>query len=110
MHVLLLDIDQFGDFNERFGIDTGDRLLVSDRGRDLRDGRRRLPTSRRSNLVARIGGEEFAVLLRRGRRPLGAPTSEDAHGARRADPGRRQKAQVDGAGVTVSVGVASLLT
>lgn len=53
---LMLDIDLFQDVNDQYGHQTGDRLL-NDLGRclsaALRDG----------DLLARMGGEEFGVLL-----------------------------------------------
>jgi diguanylate cyclase (GGDEF)-like protein len=53
---LMLDIDLFQDVNDQYGHQTGDRLL-NDLGRclsaALRDG----------DLLARLGGEEFGVLL-----------------------------------------------
>ena len=54
--VLLLDLDGFKGVNDRFGHETGDRLLVAV-GERLRAGLRAEAT------VARLGGDEFALLL-----------------------------------------------
>jgi diguanylate cyclase (GGDEF)-like protein/PAS domain S-box-containing protein len=52
----ILDVDHFKQVNDRFGHDTGDQVL-----RDIaRVVRRAL---RESDFVARIGGEEFAILM-----------------------------------------------
>lgn len=108
LHVLLVDIDHFGEYNRRFGIDRGDHLLslaaeaitqcVSDAGDVMVT----------TNLAARFGGEEFVVLLAEDQRTRVPPTAEEA--AHLADCLRVEigKQQVDGAGVTVSIGVASL--
>ncbi len=51
-----LDIDDFKGVNDRFGHDTGDRVLVAlarALSRSVRDG----------DVVARLGGDEFAVLF-----------------------------------------------
>ena len=54
--VLLLDIDRFKQINDAYGHTAGDAVLVE-------IARRIRATVRRSDAVARIGGEEFLVLL-----------------------------------------------
>jgi diguanylate cyclase (GGDEF)-like protein len=54
--VLFLDLDGFKAVNDRFGHDTGDRMLV--------DAARRLAECLRDgDSFARLGGDEFAVLI-----------------------------------------------
>jgi len=54
--LMLFDIDHFKTINDRFGHDAGDRALLH--VADLcKEGRRS------SDVVARVGGEEFALLL-----------------------------------------------
>ena len=107
LHVLLIDIDRFGDFNDRFGFEVGNDLLVaiaSTITRVLAEAGDMLVTT---NLAARYGGEEFIVLLAEDAHVSGAPKHEDA--CRLAERLREQIAatRVKGAGVTVSLGVAS---
>lgn len=108
LHVMLVDIDRFGDFNGRFGIDAGDRLLKS------------LATSMSAtlaasgdltsslNVIARFGGEEFVILYTEDMRLRGAPGVHDA--VELAALLRAACADVSeaGAGVTVSIGVATM--
>ena len=53
--VLLVDVDDFRSINDTLGHSTGDRVL-----REV--GRRLTRVSRRRDTVARIGGDQFAVL------------------------------------------------
>ncbi|MBB6254322.1 GGDEF domain-containing protein [Nitrospirillum iridis] len=54
--VLLVDIDHFKAVNDRWGHGVGDRLIVQVAGTLA-------ATIRASDIVGRIGGEEFAILL-----------------------------------------------
>ena len=107
VHALLVDIDHFGDFNRNFGIEVGDHLLnciaevITATMGEAGD------VTGTTNLAARFGGEEFIVLLAEDVQAAGAPMHEDA--VRMAERLRSAIAacRVDGAGVTVSIGVAS---
>ncbi|GAA2503193.1 putative bifunctional diguanylate cyclase/phosphodiesterase [Winogradskya humida] len=54
--LMLLDLDGFKQVNDRLGHDAGDRVLV-EFARQLR------ATVRRGDVAARVGGDEFVVLL-----------------------------------------------
>lgn len=54
--LLLLDLDHFKRVNDTFGHDAGDSVLVA-------VARRIQGALRRDDLLARVGGEEFAILL-----------------------------------------------
>ena len=55
--LLFLDMDNFKYINDRFGHGIGDRLLQE-------FGKRLTVTLRKSDFVARVGGDEFVILLR----------------------------------------------
>ena len=91
---MVLDLDWFKEFNDRFGHAAGDRALVQ-----LAEALRR--ATRTSDVVARLGGEEFAVL---------APETDEQEGYQLAE---RLRAEVRATfarqpeKMTVSCGVAS---
>ncbi len=93
--LLILDIDHFKRINDTFGHDTGDRVLVA-----LADTLRE--TSRSSDCVYRLGGEEFAVLLH-------GSTAEDAYGVAErmriaVETGLADRADLPGERITLSGG------
>jgi diguanylate cyclase (GGDEF)-like protein len=55
--LMFLDMDNFKYINDRFGHGIGDRLLQE-------FGKRLTITLRKSDFVARVGGDEFVILLR----------------------------------------------
>jgi diguanylate cyclase (GGDEF)-like protein len=93
LSLLMIDLDGFKAFNDRFGHRAGDDAIRG-AARALEDYRRA------SDIAARYGGEEFAVVL-----PNTAP--EGAHVV--AERMRRaiEAASVEGRRVTASFGVAS---
>ncbi len=93
--LLLIDIDYFKRVNDEFGHAAGDRVL-----RELAALMRR--SLRKLDLVFRIGGEEFLVLL---------PDVRRAGAAEAAEKLRREVASADlhpGWQLTVSIGVGEL--
>jgi diguanylate cyclase (GGDEF)-like protein len=93
MGVAMLDVDHFKQFNDRHGHQAGDEALVAVARVMARE-------ARAEDIVCRIGGEEFALLL---------PGADDATAAGVAERVRRavEVLTAPAAGVTVSLGVAS---
>ncbi|HUH15802.1 MAG TPA: diguanylate cyclase, partial [Gaiellaceae bacterium] len=91
--VVMIDIDDFKKVNDVFGHGVGDQVLA-----ELADHLR--ATVRASDVVCRIGGEEFALIL---------PGSHEAHAvalARRLSK-RLEEVELDLAGrIAVSIGIA----
>ena len=93
--LLLIDVDHFKRINDQFGHAQGDSVL---KGIPLLIGKR----SRKLDLLFRIGGEEFMLLL---------PGTQEAAAAAVAEQLRASVAEsglLDGRQVTVSIGVGEL--
>lgn len=95
--VMLLDLDHFKQVNDDHGHAVGDRALV-------RFAELLLSQSRASDLVARVGGEEFAVVL------PGATLEQAVRRAEQFAHAWRVDRSVEGLALTVSIGVADLAT
>ena len=100
LSVLSLDVDHFKSINDRFGHSVGDQVL-----RCIADALK--IQLRRSDMLARIGGEEFAVLL---------PQSDIAAASALAERLRVIVSRLnvpeagDGAHVSISIGAAGWQT
>ena len=94
--LLVADIDRFKQINDRFGHAAGDQVLERV-AQVLRD------STRTPDVVARIGGEEFAVLLSQATREDGIDVAERI----RHDMTRMVPPEWGPIAVTVSIGVAS---
>jgi len=101
LSVLLLDVDHFKSFNDRYGHLAGDECL-----RKVADVIASVPT-RPSDLCARYGGEEFAVVLP-GTDSRGAAAIGERILAALRDRAVLHEDGVDGI-VTISIGVAACL-
>lgn len=93
--VLLLDLDHFKQVNDLYGHERGDRALV--RFADLLQAQ-----SRAGDLIARVGGEEFAVVL------AGATIEQARERAEQFATTLRDDRAVEGLQLTVSIGVSEL--
>ncbi len=94
LSLVLLDLDHFKTVNDLHGQQAGDRVLVE-------VGRLLLSMSREEDLVARIGGEQFGLLL---------PDTDEFGGYQVAERARRAVAETtfEGAGrLTLSGGICS---
>lgn len=99
LSALVFDIDRFKTINDRHGHGAGDAALRAFAAR-LREG------VRGADLVARIGGEEFAVILRNASAADAAAAAERVRAAIAAAPVALTGEET--AAITVSAGVSSL--
>jgi diguanylate cyclase len=99
--LLLCDIDHFKRFNDTWGHHTGDQIL-----RFLASALQ--AHARPDFLVARHGGEEFAVIMPRISARGAAQTAEALRAAIQAKRLRRRSTNEDLGQVTVSIGIARL--
>lgn len=96
--VLMLDIDHFKSINDRFGHATGDQVISI--------AAARISACLRGNdIIGRVGGEEFAILLPKCRREQALEVAERIRSAFSQAPVKPER-QV-AIPVTVSVGLAS---
>jgi diguanylate cyclase (GGDEF)-like protein len=99
LHLLALDLDHFKTINDRYGHPVGDQVLVN-----FADILKRCV--RRHDVVARTGGEEFAILM------YGIPQDQAIRAAERIR-GEVAQTTLSLAGqavrVTTSIGLASML-
>lgn len=100
LSLILLDVDHFKKFNDRYGHPAGDACL-----RAVADALA-LRARRSTDLVARVGGEEFAVLLPH-THAAGAQQAAEQLRAAVAALGIPHGASDTAAHVTISLGVAS---
>lgn len=92
---ILIDVDHFKSFNDRFGHDVGDEVLISIA--DLLQNE-----IRKSDVACRMGGEEFVIVMAGASRELACERAEGLRNAVKA----LKLAGADGEVVTISVGVA----
>ncbi|NCA71794.1 MAG: diguanylate cyclase [Sphingobacteriia bacterium] len=103
LSLLILDIDHFKDVNDTYGHQAGDRVL-----RGLAEYCRQ--AIRACDLIGRMGGEEFAILLPTTGSAVACQLAERlCRGVREQRWGREQSTdRFDDLAVTVSIGVAAL--
>jgi diguanylate cyclase (GGDEF)-like protein len=99
LSLLMLDVDHFKAYNDLYGHPAGDGVLVAI-GRILRDA-----ASRPTDLAARIGGEEFAILLPDTTLEGAVRVAAKIHEALAAQAIRHAGSPVS-ASITVSIGAA----
>ncbi|MEM9694103.1 MAG: diguanylate cyclase [Myxococcota bacterium] len=100
LSVVLVDTDRFKSINDTYGHGVGDQVLQRV-ATLLRDN------ARQADLVARVGGEEFAILMPDAELDLAAQAAERMRGALEREVGSRVTS-LEGRTVTASFGVASL--
>ena len=99
--LLLLDVESFRDVNDTFGVEVGDQLLRT-------VARRLRPAVREGDVLARIGGDEFAVLLTSG---SGADIRHSAEAAaERIQTALRDHMEVEGVALSIEARIGVALT
>lgn len=96
--LIIVDIDYFKTVNDRYGHDIGDHVLRILAGR-LREN------VRTTDIIFRLGGEEFGVLCRRASGEIGRVVAEKLRQAVSVTPFIVNETQID---VTASFGVAEM--
>jgi diguanylate cyclase (GGDEF)-like protein len=92
--LLLVDLAGFRDINDTFGVEVGDQLLRA-------VAERLTSTIRAEDVLARIGGDEFAVLLTDGSRtPIDARA---AQAAQRLHSALREPFELEGIALSIEV-------
>jgi diguanylate cyclase (GGDEF)-like protein len=91
---LMLDVDHFKSIHDRFGHTTGDKVLQA-------MARRCRVLMRDHDLIARLGGEEFAVLLPYDTAEEGALIAERLRAAVAAEPVGEVEVRVSIGGTTI---------
>ena len=99
LSVVLVDTDHFKSVNDRFGHPVGDEVLKAVANVLMRN-------ARKADLVARIGGEEFAVLMPEATLTLAAQAAERMREALQ-DEVSPQIPALEGKPITASFGVAA---
>ncbi len=97
LSVAILDVDHFKQVNDRFGHATGDAVLQAIAGTAVR-------TVRGHDLVGRLGGEEFAIVMPGARADAAALIGERLRAAVEASAHDHPRLPP----ITISLGVASL--
>ncbi|PSL19655.1 diguanylate cyclase [Shimia abyssi] len=96
--VMVADLDHFKGVNDRYGHAAGDVVLAE-------IARRMRQTVGEADLLARLGGEEFLIVLRRANRAQACDVARRLCEAVRAEPVYLQKRDIQ-IPLTVSIGVA----
>lgn len=109
IYIALIDIDNFATVNKYFGITTGDEILSRIAQSLQRDARKFSTGSQSPNIVARISGEEFAVLfIENAHESNGQPTAEDVSLLSRTITTSISEIEYHGITVTASAGIAGI--